>query len=102
MPLLAAHAGVALASGQAVAFAVRPEKMSLHREAPGSGPNALAGKVVDIAYLGDTTLYRVRLASGLMARVALANTARDTAPPFTSDEPVVVAFAPEAALLLDP
>ena len=44
-------------------IAVRPEKMLIHREPPApTARNVLAGEVWDIGYLGDWTIYRVKLA----------------------------------------
>ena len=51
-------------SGQAVAVAVRPEKMSLHREPPREAPTGSPAQVWDIGYLGDWTIYRVKLDDG--------------------------------------
>ncbi len=88
-----------LGHGQPVAVAVRPEKMTIHRQRP-QGPNVLEGEVWDIGYLGDWTVYRVHLGSGAVVRVSCANASRFVADPITWDERVFVAFAPDAAILL--
>ena len=54
-------------AGDAVLLAVRPEKIEIAAEPPPPGTvNAMAGEVTEIAYLGSTSTYRVRLDSGRM------------------------------------
>jgi putrescine transport system ATP-binding protein len=90
-----------LHSGQAVAIAVRPEKMVIQRNPPGPGAvNVLTGEVWDIGYLGDWTVYRVKLASGAILRVTLANRSRFVESPIDWDDQVYVTFAPDAAVIL--
>src|SRR6185436_20165671 len=57
------HSG-ALARGAKVSIAVRPEKIAIERKKPGARgtANAIAGKVVDLGYFGQDSLYRVKLA----------------------------------------
>ncbi|MGO4525126.1 ABC transporter ATP-binding protein [Microvirga sp. 2MCAF35] len=90
-----------LHSGQAVAIAVRPEKMVIQRDPPLSGAlNVLTGEVWDIGYLGDWTVYRVKLATGEILRVTRANASRFVQNPIDWDEQVYVTFAPDAAVIL--
>jgi putrescine transport system ATP-binding protein len=67
-----------LGDGAPVAFAVRPEKIVLD-EAPREGFNAVPGTVEDVAYKGDVSLIRVRLADGRLVRVQRTNARRDDA-----------------------
>ena len=90
----------ALEAGQPVALAVRPEKMAIHRERPAGAPNVLEGEVWDIGYLGDWTVYRVKLGSGAILRVTRANASRYVEAPIDWDERVALTFAPDAAILL--
>jgi putrescine transport system ATP-binding protein len=90
-----------LNSGQAVAIAVRPEKMRIQREKPGpEAVNVLTGEVWDIGYLGDWTVYRVKLATGEILRVTRANVSRFVESPIDWDEQVYITFAPGAAVIL--
>ncbi|WP_040638769.1 ABC transporter ATP-binding protein [Microvirga lotononidis] len=90
-----------LHSGQAVAIAVRPEKMVIQRDPPRSDAlNVLTGEVWDIGYLGDWTVYRVKLATGEILRVSRANASRFVENPIDWDEQVYVTFAPDAAVIL--
>jgi putrescine transport system ATP-binding protein len=90
-----------LHAGQAVAIAVRPEKMVIQRDPPGpDAQNVLTGEVWDIGYLGDWTVYRVKLATGEILRVTRANASRFVENPIEWDEQVYVTFAPDAAVIL--
>jgi putrescine transport system ATP-binding protein len=89
-----------LHTGQAVAIAVRPEKMLIHREPPPGAANVLAGEVWDIAYLGDWTVYHVKLDSGAITRVSRANASRFVEAPIDWEERVHITFAPDAAVIL--
>ncbi|WP_372422494.1 ABC transporter ATP-binding protein [Salinarimonas chemoclinalis] len=88
-----------LDTGQAVAVAVRPEKMTVSRERP-QGENALEGEVWDIGYLGDWTVYRIRLDDGRILRVTRANTTRFVERPIDLEERVHIGFLPDAAVIL--
>ena len=48
---------VAQETGATVAVAVRPEKMRIETQAPVDATNVFAGTVLDIGYLGDTSVY---------------------------------------------
>ena len=90
-----------LHSGQPVAIAMSPEKMVIQRDPPSPGAiNVLTGEVWDIGYLGDWTIYRVKLASGAVVRVSSANVTRFVDAPIDWDEKVHVTFAPDAAVIL--
>jgi putrescine transport system ATP-binding protein len=97
---LAAATDQGLAHGLAVCLAVRPEKMVLHAEPPAPGRNRLAGKVVDIGYLGDWTTYVVEVAPGRTVRAARANATRMAERPLGWGDEVWLTFAPDAAVVL--
>jgi putrescine transport system ATP-binding protein len=57
--------------------AVRPEKIFMSTVAPqGSTDNLVRGIVQDIAYLGDLSIYLVKLPTGKVVRVTQPNTSR--------------------------
>ena len=57
--------GVSAAPDATVWVALRPEKILLTRERPeGDGDNRVDGVVEEVAYLGDQSIYLVKLASG--------------------------------------
>src|SRR5262245_66170974 len=51
-----ATAGAAVKPGQKVTLALRPEKLRLAAQKPDAAENCVAGRVHDIAYLGDISL----------------------------------------------
>ncbi len=63
--------------GTMVWVAVRPEKVALVTEAPAAaGDNCLAGTVVDIGYLGDISIYKVKVDNGSILKASAANRQR--------------------------
>ena len=59
-----------------VHVALRPEKIMLCEEPPADGFNFAVGEVMHIAYLGDLSVYHVRLKSGQMISAQLQNAHR--------------------------
>ncbi len=88
-PILVDH-GVSSAPGATIWAAVRPEKMMLSRERPQGSDNWAAVTVAEIAYMGDLSIYLLRLASGKMLRVTQPNTHRHAEDRITWDEQVYV------------
>jgi len=82
--------GVSAAPNATVWVALRPEKIHIASERPaGEGDNRVAGVVSEIAYLGDQSIYLVRLAGGRMVRVTQPNIVRQTGiGPVTWEQPV--------------
>jgi putrescine transport system ATP-binding protein len=71
--------GVSAPPDAKVWVAVRPEKIMLSRVVPNeSGYNAFEGVVKEIGYLGDQSVYLVRLGSGKTVRVTQSNLMRHT------------------------
>ena len=88
-------------AGQQVALALRPEKLRIAAEKPeGVGENVVAGRVGDIAYLGDISLYRIRLEDGGVMTVSLANANRRTDRAIAWDDRVWITWTPDAGVLL--
>lgn len=92
--------GAAPAAGRDVALALRPEKLSIARAEGPAAENALAGQVEDIAYLGDISIYHVRLAGGALVKAARTNRIRAEEAEITWEDPVHLAWDPSAAVLL--
>ncbi len=87
--------------GSAVAFAIRPEKVRISADAPvDSSVNALSGTVWDIGYLGDFSVFIVKLADGSTFRAAQANTHRLVDRPITVDDKVWLTWPVDAGLVL--
>jgi putrescine transport system ATP-binding protein len=68
--------------------AIRPEKIALSREKPSGTDNQARGVVKEIAYMGDLSIYLVRLHTGRMVRVTQPNTVRHAEGRITWDEEV--------------
>lgn len=88
--------------GATVWLAVRPEKMRIALESPQQQPpeNCAAGTIVDIGYLGELTIYKLRLADGAIVTAAIANTGHAAERPIDWDERAWMSFAPDAAIVL--
>ncbi|MEZ9301668.1 transporter [Vibrio breoganii] len=67
--------GISGAPGIPVMIAVRPEKMTLC-EHTRHATNSCSGVVEDIAYMGNQSIYHVRLDSGKLVTATLQNTSR--------------------------
>jgi putrescine transport system ATP-binding protein len=83
-------------------LAVRPEKMRVTIDQPPQQPleNCAAGTIVDIGYLGELTIYKLRLADGAIVTAAIANTGHAAARPIDWDERAWMSFSPDAAIVL--
>ena len=93
------------APGATVWVAVRPEKLRITPVAPSPDqPSALANGVaatlVDIAYLGDLSIYRLRTDAGVLLQATIANTGRLGERALGWSDRVWLSFPPEAAIVL--
>jgi ABC-type Fe3+/spermidine/putrescine transport system ATPase subunit len=79
--------------------ALRPEKIALSA-APGDASHRIEGKIVDIAYEGGRSLYRVATESGGVLLVSSANVARD-GEGFRRTQRVWLGWAADAGQVLD-
>ncbi|CAA7616852.1 ABC transporter ATP-binding protein [Magnetospirillum sp. UT-4] len=94
-----AVAGTAEIGGM-VTVMVRPEKIAMSRDDGTAPPGALTGRVVEIAYLGDVSIYHVRLPSGAVAMVTAANLRHSSEPAITWDDAVALTWHPGNAVVL--
>jgi putrescine transport system ATP-binding protein len=98
--------GVDCSPEQILWWAIRPEKMVLTRDRPAAQPgipdgaNIVKGYVEDIAYLGDMTVYQVRLENGRYIRVTKTNALRGDPDAISWDEPVWVSWAGHSGSVL--
>ncbi len=86
--------------GDTVSVAVRPEKIAIHRGEPLDKENVLHGQIVDIAYLGDLSVYKMRLDNGALIRASVANTDRHAATMLHRGDTAWLSFAPDAGVLI--
>ncbi|GGX38521.1 polyamine-transporting ATPase [Tateyamaria omphalii] len=94
-----AVSGRPFSDGQDCHLAIRPEKVSIHKDKP-DADNALQGKVLDIAYLGNLSTYHVGLPTGDIIKAQVANTRRVSRRNFTWEDPVWVSWTKTAGVLL--
>jgi putrescine transport system ATP-binding protein len=97
--ILVDNAGDA-AAGRAVAFAVRPEKIKVSSRRPEGAVNAMEGEIYDLAYLGDMTVYHVRLPDGQVVKASALNSARSSDDPLTWNDRAWISFQPDAGVVL--
>ncbi len=97
-PLIASNGDPSL-EGQRVTLAMRPEKLAISKTKP-EAVNALQGKVIDIAYLGNLSTYHVKLANGVIAKVQMANTRRVAQRDITWEDTVWISFRETAGVVL--
>ncbi|HVX73568.1 MAG: ABC transporter ATP-binding protein [Devosia sp.] len=98
--------GVDCSPEQILWWAIRPEKIRLTREKPAPQPgvppdaNMTKGFVEDIAYLGDMTVYQVRLDNGRYMRVTKANALRGDPDAISWDETVWASWSGSSGSVL--
>jgi putrescine transport system ATP-binding protein len=86
--------------------AVRPEKIRLipcavEPTQRANTENCVLATVVDIGYLGDLSLYKLRTETGVPLQAAIANIGPLTARGIGWNDQVWLSFAPEAAIVLN-
>jgi len=99
-PPIVAQSTAEIDNGAACHYAIRPEKVEIHRERP-DDDNVLQGKVLDIGYLGNLSTYHVELETGQIIRAQSFNTERGAAQPFTWEDRVFVNWTDRCGVLLD-
>jgi len=87
--------------GATVWVALRPEKVRIsHAQPTDAGANCVDGVVWDIGYLGDVSVYKVRLDTGFVVKAAAPNLARLIERPFSFGERVWLSWAGDAGVVL--
>ena len=81
-------------------LALRPEKIALTAERPDTA-HIMAGRIVDIAYEGGRSLYRVAIQEGRILIVTCANVLRTQEGSFRRDQDVWLGWAADAGQPLD-
>jgi putrescine transport system ATP-binding protein len=87
--------------GDRVTFAIRPEKVRISPDQPSdTSVNAVYGEVWDIGYLGDFSVFLVKLADDRIVRAAQANVSRLVDRPITFGDMVWLTWPLDAGLVL--
>jgi putrescine transport system ATP-binding protein len=82
-------------------FAVRPEKIRVSRTPPENpGVNSAEGEMWDIAYLGDVTVFHVKLKNGKVIKATSLNAQREVQNPLGYDDQVWISFDQNAGVVL--
>lgn len=86
---------------QSVEIAVRPEKIFLSKERPDNDADVcIEGVVHDLGYLGNRSLYRIKLASGKIVQVSSQNRRRSVTRFLEWDDKVWISWRPRSAVVL--
>ena len=87
--------------GQKIEIAVRPEKIFISKEKPAdSEDTCIAGVVDDLGYLGNRSLYRIKLASGKVVQVSSQNRRRSINRFLEWEDKVWISWRPRSAVVL--
>ncbi|SLN37704.1 Spermidine/putrescine import ATP-binding protein PotA [Pseudoruegeria aquimaris] len=99
-PALSVQSATELGAGDRCFFAIRPEKVAISAEKPADRPNAVQGKILDIAYLGNISTYHVELPGGVIIKAQTANDRRISRRSFTWEDSVWLSWTATAGVLL--
>ncbi|NIZ13280.1 ABC transporter ATP-binding protein [Phaeobacter sp. HF9A] len=100
VPPLTVTTPQSFSDGQRAHLAIRPEKISISAEKPAEAANAVMGKVLDIAYLGNISTYHVELPSGDIIKAQTANTRRISRRAYTWEDTVWLSWTATGGILL--
>jgi putrescine transport system ATP-binding protein len=92
--------GVSCTLNQTLWYALRPEKLRMSRERPDQPWNVFPAVVDEVAYMGDVSIYRLKLESGCMLQATKANLARFDDDAISWDERVFVHWDANAGAVL--
>ena len=98
-PIFVGH-GISSAPGATVWAAIRPEKIHLTREPPPGANNRASGVIKDIAYMGEVSIYLVRLDSGRIVRVSQPNSFRHADEQLVWDQRIWLSWHESSAVVL--
>ncbi|WP_086482096.1 ABC transporter ATP-binding protein [Oceanospirillum sanctuarii] len=97
---LCVNHGISCAPNQDVHVAVRPEKIRVTENRPDQKYNCVQGTILDIAYMGSLSVFKVKLASGKEVRVTQPNTNRESGGRFTWDDNVYLSWDMDSCVVL--
>ncbi len=92
--------GVEMLGGAQAWVAIRPEKLSISREKPVNSDNCMAGEVLEIGYLGNLSVYHVKLDSGKMVTSTQTNQTRLVERTISWEDRVYLTWTPDASIVL--
>ena len=86
--------------GSHISIAIRPEKIAITKLPQDLSFNAIRGFVQDIAYLGDMSIYHIRLETGKIMQVSLPNLYRLSERDVTWEDEVYMSWRRENGVVL--
>lgn len=92
--------GVTGFEGQAVALALRPEKIQVDKDEPAQPHNKVRGTIEDIAYFGSHSVFHVRLPGGTKLLANMVNSQRWASEKFTWNDSVWLSWGDQAGVVL--
>ena len=88
-------------AGDTAWLAIRPEKVAISLDKPAEGSvNCIGGEVWDIGYLGDVSIYHVRLPTGATVKATVTNRTRLVERPITWDDRVWLSWSRDGGVVL--
>ena len=97
---LQGQTGPEIAPGEEAHFVIRPEKVSISKEEPLDADYRVEGVVQDIAYLGNTSTYFVRLPGGQLVKSMASNVRRVSLRDITWEDRVWLSWRHTAGMIL--
>jgi len=98
---LAAPKDADIKAGQKAALAIRPEKIMMSKSAPQDAAlQCLQGEVLELAYMGNLSIYRVRVDGGQVVQVTAPNLQRVFRHKIDWEDRVYLSWRPENSLIL--
>jgi len=106
--IIAVHGGATMrmrspmphVTGTPVRVAIRPEKIRLATDYQEGATNQVRGVVEDNAYLGDVSIYHVRISPEQMVEMTLANVHPRAEQALTWDQEVAMEWTPSSGVVL--
>lgn len=95
--------GKSVQLGKKIWVGLRPEKIRLTKTTePARGDNQTSGIVEDVGYLGESSIYKVKLSNGQIIEVTAPNNMRPMSRQhgITWDDHVTISWEPSSAMLL--
>jgi putrescine transport system ATP-binding protein len=89
-----------LPEGTPVSVAVRPEKLDVLEQLPENAMNWVRGKVTEMAYKGDVSVYHVQTASGTVLRVQETHWQRQAHPHYDWNDELYLVWEADGGAVL--
>lgn len=92
--------GIDAKPGSRVWIALRPEKVRIATAPPAENKNQAFGRVWDISYFGDLSVYKVKLDDGSIMKASVANTSRTSERRIDWNDQVWLSWTADAGIVL--